>query len=54
VGYTEAVAMCGGFQKVLHEGGSLGLQDGTINHAVEKRVGLAEKRFKDLGILAIF
>ena len=54
VGNNEAMAMCGGFQKVLHEGGSLGLQDGTINHVVEKCVGLAEKGFKDLGILAIF
>lgn len=52
MGDTEAVTVCDGFQKVLHEGGGMGLRDGTIDHAVKKRVGLVEKMLKDLGILA--
>ena len=52
MGDTEAVPVCDGFQKVLHERGGLGLRDGTSNHAVENRVRMVEKRFKDLGILA--
>ena len=34
-----------GFEKVLDEGGGLGLREGSMEHAVEKRVGLAEVHY---------